>query len=334
MTGIQQAKEEHLIVLEFSESDFEAVCPFGGAMEEEDGAERFLCLFVNSILRIFDDRKSNTLICHGVGEFHSIVLDICHFTVNSSVMKDGNLKFWTNGSQITRILQESLRMRHDLINSDVGMSISNSHFLLRIFQFVSSIYDGYVRTRIGIGIGIGIGLGRRWPRDFEKKEEMEERSLLCLFSGHANRDFVYNVARFREVLRLGGGSRFGSRSGDLGRDLTRLIEIDESHERIAKGDFEGYSSLSAVVFRGQIRLKSISGFSGCSSLPRIDIPSSVEVIGNDGFSRCRSLTEIVFCSDSHLTSISGFCGCLSLPRIEIPSSVEVITTLVSLDAAR
>jgi hypothetical protein len=300
MTGIQQEKEELLIVLEFYEADFEAICIFGGAIEGEGGADRFLCLFVNSILRISDDRKSNALICHCVSEFHTIGIEICHFTENSSVMKDGNLKSWANGWQITRILYESLRMRHDLTNSDVRMCISNSHFLLRIFHFVCSICDGCVRTWNGIGVG------RRWPRDFEKKDEREERSLLCLFSGHANGDFVDDVDRFRDVLRLGGGSRFGSKSGELGRNLTRLIEIDESYERIKEGDFEGYRSLSAVVFSGQIRLKSISGFSGCSSLPRIEIPSSVEMIGDNGFFGCRSLIEIVFSSDSQLKSISGF----------------------------
>jgi hypothetical protein len=89
--------------------------------------------------------------------------------------------------------------------------------------------------------------------------------------------------------------------------------------------FRGWTSLVAVRFASNSRLRAIHGFDSCTSLCRIEIPASVQIISIFGFMGCSSLNEIVFASNSRLRELRGFRSCTSLHRIEILAYVKIIS---------
>ena len=81
-----------------------------------------------------------------------------------------------------------------------------------------------------------------------------------------------------------------------------------------------------MTFEKGSKLKTVAGFSHCTSLTTIEIPASVETIGQYAFNDCTSLHTVTFEKGSKLKTIgdSTFSGCTSLISISIPASVETI----------
>jgi hypothetical protein len=99
----------------------------------------------------------------------------------------------------------------------------------------------------------------------------------------------------REIVILGGGSRFRSSSGP-GDEIVEsdCLEIRSETEAIGYGDFRSRISVGEVTFASNSRCRMIDGFAGFCSLRRIMIPRSVEIIRCQGFSGCTSLREVIF----------------------------------------
>ena len=104
------------------------------------------------------------------------------------------------------------------------------------------------------------------------------------------------------------------------------ISIPASVEEIRGSAFFGCSSLKTVTFEKGSKLKTVAGFSHCTSLTTIEIPASVETIGQYAFNDCTSLHTVTFEKGSKLKTIGSdvFLNCTSLTMIEIPASVETI----------
>ena len=104
------------------------------------------------------------------------------------------------------------------------------------------------------------------------------------------------------------------------------ISIPASVEEIRGSAFFGCSSLKTVTFEKGSKLKTVAGFSHCTSLTTIEIPASVEMIGQYAFNDCTSLHTVTFEKGSKLKTIGSdvFLNCTSLTMIEIPASVETI----------
>ena len=104
------------------------------------------------------------------------------------------------------------------------------------------------------------------------------------------------------------------------------ISIPASVEEIRGSAFFGCSSLKTVTFEKGSKLKTVAGFSHCTSLTTIEIPASVETIGQYAFNDCTSLHTVTFEKWSKLKTIGSdvFLNCTSLTMIEIPASVETI----------
>lgn len=104
------------------------------------------------------------------------------------------------------------------------------------------------------------------------------------------------------------------------------ISIPASVEEIRGSAFFGCSSLKTVTFEKGSKLKTVAGFSNCTSLTTIEIPASVETIGQYAFNDCTSLHTVTFEKGSKLKTIGSdvFLNCTSLTMIEIPASVETI----------
>ena len=102
------------------------------------------------------------------------------------------------------------------------------------------------------------------------------------------------------------------------------ISIPASVEEIRGSAFFGCSSLKTVTFEKGSKLKTVAGFSHCTSLTTIEIPASVETIGQYAFNDCTSLHTVTFEKGSQLKTVDGFSRCTSLTTIEIPASVEKI----------
>ena len=104
------------------------------------------------------------------------------------------------------------------------------------------------------------------------------------------------------------------------------ISIPASVEEIRGSAFFGCSSLKTVTFEKGSKLKTVAGFSHCTSLTTIEIPASVETIGQYAFNDCTSLHTVTFEKGSKLKTIGSdvFLNCTSLTMIEIPESVETI----------
>ena len=104
------------------------------------------------------------------------------------------------------------------------------------------------------------------------------------------------------------------------------ISIPASVEEIRGSAFFGCSSLKTVTFEKESKLKTVAGFSHCTSLTTIEIPASVETIGQYAFNDCTSLHTVTFEKGSKLKTIGSdvFLNCTSLTMIEIPASVETI----------
>ena len=81
-----------------------------------------------------------------------------------------------------------------------------------------------------------------------------------------------------------------------------------------------------MTFEKGSKLKTVAGFSHCTSLTTIEIPASVETIGQYAFNDCTSLHTVTFEKGSKLKTIGSdvFLNCTSLTMIEIPASVETI----------
>ena len=107
-----------------------------------------------------------------------------------------------------------------------------------------------------------------------------------------------------------------------------LVSISQtaSVEEIRGSAFFGCSSLKTVTFEKGSKLKTVAGFSHCTSLTTIEIPASVETIGQYAFNDCTSLHTVTFEKGSKLKTIGSdvFLNCTSLTMIEIPASVETI----------
>ena len=104
------------------------------------------------------------------------------------------------------------------------------------------------------------------------------------------------------------------------------ISIPASVEEIRGSAFFGCSSLKTVTFEKGSKLKTVAGFSHCTSLTTIEIPARVETIGQYAFNDCTSLHTVTFEKGSKLKTIGSdvFLNCTSLTMIEIPASVETI----------
>jgi hypothetical protein len=175
------------------------------------------------------------------------------------------------------------------------------------------------------------------PRDSILKRDHQGQRGVMGDCGSMGECLVNSGSSYRLVLKRGGGSRGGSRTGlAISRDRRGMSDstaswsddrviIASTVECITRDAFFGSTSLREILFASDCHLKQIDGFRECTSLCRIEIPSSVKIITQYGFYECPSLSEIHFTSNCHLRQFGGFQGCTSLCRIEIPSSVEIMT---------
>jgi hypothetical protein len=184
-------------------------------------------------------------------------------------------------------------------------------------SFSSSVFELGMERIFGMKIG-----GSDYYFVLKVSEISENQIFLYNESANENESIVSEKDEFRELLKLGGGSRIEGFSNLSGTKSTNVILIHDFLGIIKEKDYKDDKSLKEVIFSTSNHLKAIHGFCGCTSLCRIEIPSSVEKIAVFAFHGCTSLREVAFSSDSHWKKFAGFHNCTSLYQIEIPSSVE------------
>ena len=103
------------------------------------------------------------------------------------------------------------------------------------------------------------------------------------------------------------------------------ISIPASVEEIRGSAFFGCSSLKTVTFEKGSKLKTVAGFSHCTSLTTIEIPASVETIGQYAFNDCTSLNTVTFEKGSKLKTISNgaFAFCWALTTVDMSACTQV-----------
>ena len=103
------------------------------------------------------------------------------------------------------------------------------------------------------------------------------------------------------------------------------ISIPASVEEIRGSAFFGCSSLKTVTFEKGSKLKTVAGFSHCTSLTTIEIPASVETIGQYAFNDCTSLHTVTFEKGSKLKTISNgaFAFCWALTTVDMSACTQV-----------
>ena len=101
------------------------------------------------------------------------------------------------------------------------------------------------------------------------------------------------------------------------------ISIPASVEEIRGSAFFGCSSLKTVTFEKGSKLKTVAGFSHCTSLTTIEIPASVETIGQYAFNDCTSLHTVTFEKGSQLKTVDGFSNCTALTTVDMSACTQV-----------
>ena len=89
--------------------------------------------------------------------------------------------------------------------------------------------------------------------------------------------------------------------------------------------FYDCTSLQTVTFEKGSQLKTVDGFSRCTSLTTIEIPASVEKIGEFAFYICTSLQTVTFEKGSKLKTISNgaFAFCWALTTVDMSACTQV-----------
>ena len=89
--------------------------------------------------------------------------------------------------------------------------------------------------------------------------------------------------------------------------------------------FYDCTSLHTVTFEKGSQLKTVDGFSRCTSLTTIEIPASVEKIGEFAFYICTSLQTVTFEKGSKLKTISNgaFAFCWALTTVDMSACTQV-----------
>lgn len=131
-------------------------------------------------------------------------------------------------------------------------------------------------------------------------------------------------------LTFSGNPTIQSIGEEAFEGLTGLtsITIPDSMISIAKGAFNGCTSLNSVSFLANSSISSFgdNAFSGCSALTSVALPASLQTLGNSAFKNCTNLATVTFAANSSLTSIgfSAFQNCSTLTSIKIPDQVTSI----------
>ena len=101
------------------------------------------------------------------------------------------------------------------------------------------------------------------------------------------------------------------------------ISIPASVEEIRGSAFFGCSSLKTVTFEKGSKLKTVAGFSHCTSLTTIEIPASVETIEDQAFEGCSLLATVTFEKGSQLKTVDGFSNCTALTTVDMSACTQV-----------
>ena len=123
------------------------------------------------------------------------------------------------------------------------------------------------------------------------------------------------------------------------------VTLPKNLIEIARGAFEGCSSLTEVIFNSSLESIGDDAFKGSAlsslSLPdnvsgigkycfygtdisSLKIPANVSTVGKFAFANCKDLAKVEFCPRINQISESMFEGCSSLVRITVPESVKEI----------
>ena len=89
--------------------------------------------------------------------------------------------------------------------------------------------------------------------------------------------------------------------------------------------FSGCTSLETITFEEPCQIKNFKyrGFENCSALTEITIPNSITSIGSYCFSGCKQLSSVTFEEPCQITEIPGNCFYLTnLKSFKFPSSVK------------
>ena len=108
-----------------------------------------------------------------------------------------------------------------------------------------------------------------------------------------------------------------------GFSTLKKITIPDTVSEIGASAFEGCTLLNDVVIPSSVVTLSDAAFKDCGSLETIIIPDTVLNLGADLFSNCSSLTDVTLPNNDSVTKISNsmFSSCTSLTKITIPENV-------------
>ena len=95
---------------------------------------------------------------------------------------------------------------------------------------------------------------------------------------------------------------------------------------IAPHAFAGCENLKTVVGLEKLNgMKTVGGFSGCSSLERINLPETTGTIGESAFKNCVNLKALYIPNGCWAISHHAFENCAGLQYLEIPASMTLIS---------
>jgi hypothetical protein len=102
------------------------------------------------------------------------------------------------------------------------------------------------------------------------------------------------------------------------------IEVSDTIKHLPDSCFSECSSLSSIIFHGQIESIGEFCFYKCSNLQSIELSASFKHLPDSCFSECSSLSSIIF--HGQIESIGGDCfyKCCSLISIILPISLKQI----------
>ena len=119
-----------------------------------------------------------------------------------------------------------------------------------------------------------------------------------------------------EPLRVVGNDAFAQC-----KNLKRVV-FNGPLDRIEYDAFTRCTKLQEVVFKGTVR--SLNGFSYCSSLEKVVLPEGLQTIQSGVFQGCTGLKEITIPQSVREMGQSVFDGCTSLKEVVLPAAMPYI----------